>query len=329
MKELIIIVPEGQNILSSIVGSYKIFKRANAYWQSFGRSPVFRIRLAGISESIDFHEGVFSVKPHLDIREVTHADLVIIPALYPDFKKALKINERIISWIGDQYKKGAEVASLCSGAFLLASTGLMDGKNCTTHWMAGNEFRQLFPKVNLITNQIITDENGIYTNGGAYSFLNLILFLIEKYFDRETAIFCAKVFEIDIDRNCQSPFTIFSGQKDHQDELIKKAQFFLENNCQDKISLQDLADDLAIGRRNFDRRFKKATGNTPLEYLQRVKIEAAKKSLETTRKTVQEVMYDVGYSDTKAFRAIFKKVTGLSPVEYRNKYNKEAFFLKG
>jgi len=182
----------------------------------------------------------------------------------------------------------------------------------------------LFPSVDLTTDKLITDNNGIYTTGGAISSMNLVLYLIEKYYDRETAIFIAKRFQIDINRSSQSPFTIFTGQKDHEDNEIRKAQLFMENNVGEKILVSELADKFAIGRRHFDRRFIKATGNTPAEYLQRIKVEAAKKNLETTRKTVSEVMYDTGYSDIKAFREVFKKYTGLSPLDYRNKYNKEA-----
>jgi transcriptional regulator GlxA family with amidase domain len=130
---------------------------------------------------------------------------------------------------------------------------------------------------------------------------------------------------IDIDKVSQSPFIIFQGQKTHDDEPIKKAQEFIEHNFEERISVDQLASMFALGRRNMERRFKKATSNTVVEYIQRVKIEVAKKNLETGRKNVNEVMYDVGYTDPKAFRTTFKKITGLSPVEYKSKYNKEAF----
>jgi len=216
------------------------------------------------------------------------------------------------------------VASICTGAFLLASTGLLDGKNCSTHWAAAENFRDMFPEVNLQPDRLITDGHGIYTNGGAYSFLNLMIYLIEKYYDRQTAIFCAKVFQIEIDRNSQSEFAIFTGQKLHGDEVVKKAQAYIESNLGEKISVEDLSAKFAVGRRNFDRRFIKATGNTPVEYSQRVKVESAKKTLENSRKTINEVMYEVGYSDIKAFREVFRKITGMSPLEYKAKYNKEA-----
>jgi transcriptional regulator GlxA family with amidase domain len=189
--------------------------------------------------------------------------------------------------------------------------------------MATNQFKKMFPDVNLVTEKIITDEKGIYSSGGAFSYLNLILYLIEKYAGRDIAVLSAKLFAIEIERDSQLSFVIFRGQKDHDDEAIKKAQEFIEKNFEDKITIDDLASKVALGRRNFERRFKKATSNTVAEYIQRVKIEAAKLSLESSRENVNDAMYKVGYSDPKAFRVSFKKITGLSPVEYRNKYNRQ------
>lgn len=324
MKHLTIIVPEGENNLSSIVGAYKIFTRANEHWKQTGRREVFKIELAGISKSVEFYGGLFTVKPHTHISAITQTNLIIIPSLNHNYQKAVKGNKSLIDWVERQYKNGAEIASICTGAFMLASSGLLDGKSCSTHWAAADNFRNMFPRVNLQPDKLITDENGIYTNGGAYSFLNLIIYLVEKYYDRQTAIFCSKVFQIEMDRQSQSAFIIFAGQKLHGDEMVKKAQTFIESNLQEKISVEQLSSRFAVGRRNFDRRFIKATGNTPVEYLQRVKIESAKKAFETSRKTINEVMYDVGYSDVKAFREVFRKITGMSPLEYRGKYNKEA-----
>ncbi|WP_416865937.1 MAG: GlxA family transcriptional regulator [Imperialibacter sp.] len=324
MKHLTIIVPDGQNNLSSIVGAYKIFSRANAYLQEAGKEVLFSIQLAGISKVVDFYDGLFSVKPHTHISAIKQTDLIIIPSLNHNYEQSVHANQELTEWIARQYKNGAEVASICTGAFLLASSGLLDGRSCSTHWSAANDLKTRFPKVKLQADELITDENGIYTNGGAYSFLNLMIYLVEKYYGRQTAIFCAKVFQIEMDRHSQSAFIIFKGQKQHGDEMVKEAQSYLESKLDEKVSVEQLSQRFAVGRRTFDRRFIKATGNTPIEYLQRVKIESAKKSLETSRKTINEVMYDVGYSDVKAFREVFRKITGMSPLEYRNKYNREA-----
>lgn len=322
MKQLVIIIPVGENNLSSITGAYEIFNKANDYWVQSGRQSLFQIQLAGTTDEVDFNLGLFSVKPHTNISEIKKADLIIVPSLNHNYEMALAGNKVLIDWLANQYKIGAEIATICTGTFFLAAAGLLDGRVCSTHWSVAENFRMMFPKAVLKTDKLITDDKGIYTNGGAYSFLNLMIYLIEKYYDRQTAIFCCKVFQIEIDRQTQSEFTIFSGQKKHDDEIIQQAQLYIENNLDEKITIEDLSAKFNIGRRNFDRRFIKATGNTPIEYAQRVKIESAKKAFETNRKTINEVMYEVGYADVKAFREVFKKYTGMSPLEYKNKYNK-------
>ena len=213
---------------------------------------------------------------------------------------------------------------MCIGAFLLASTGLLNGKECSSHWKTAYEFREMFPDVKLVDGRIVTEQDGLYSSGGATSYWSLLLYLVEKYAGREIAITASKIYALEIDRKSQSPFIMFNGQKKHEDEPIRQAQEYIEENISEKISVEELALKYAIGRRHFERRFKKATNNTPAEYIQRVRIEAAKKHFENSRKNVNEVMYDVGYTDTKAFRTIFKKITGVSPIEYRNKYNKRA-----
>ena len=323
MKHLTIVVPNGEgNNISSIAGSYKLFTRANAYRKANGKKELFTITVAGLTNKVNYYDGLFSVQPHARISSIKKTNLIIVPSLNHHYREAVKENEPLIDWIAQQYQHGAEVASICTGAFLLAASGLLNERTCSTNWAVEEQFRTMFPNVHLQIDKLITDEDGIYTSGGAYSFLHLLLYLIEKYYDRPTAIYCAKVFQIDMDRHSQSPFTIFNGQKQHDDELVKKAQLYIERKLAEKISVDELSSKFSISRRNFDRRFLKATGNTPLTYAQRVKTEAAKKAFETTRKTISEVMYEVGYADVKAFREVFRKITGLSPLAYKNRYNK-------
>ncbi len=299
-----------------------MFTAANQFLQAAGKAPLFNVQLVALTKEVKLHDGVFSVHADKLIGEVKQTDLIVIPALFGDMKNAVEVNQEAIPWIIEQHNKGAEVASLCVGAFLLASTGLLKDKKCSTHWAYYNEFRETFPDVEIMDGSIITEEKGIYSSGGANSYWNLLLYILEKYTDRDTAILASKYFAIDIDRNSQSSFAIFNGQKDHNDEAVSLAQQYLEENFQEKISVDDVADHVAVSRRSFERRFKQATGNTVLEYLQRIKIEAAKRSFESSRKNINEVMFDVGYTDTKAFRNVFKKITGLTPIEYRNKYAK-------
>jgi transcriptional regulator GlxA family with amidase domain len=322
MKHISILVPRGAVALGCIEGPFILFNKANEFLTAVGKAPLFQVQLVGLSDESQEYHRIFSVKPDCTIDEVKRTDLIIIPAVNGDMNEVIDQNKDFLPWIRNQHAQGAEVASLCVGAFLLASTGLLHGKKCSTHWMAVNTFKEMFPDVHLVSEKIITDEDGIYSSGGANSFWNLLLYLLEKYTDREMAILFSKYYAIEIDRFSQSPFIMFQGQKDHADDVIKKAQNFIEHNFQERITVEQLASMLALGRRNLERRFKKATSNSIIEYMQRVKIEAAKKSLETSSENVNEVMYRVGYTDSKAFRNTFKRYTGLSPIQYRSKYNR-------
>lgn len=322
MKHITILVTPGSN-LASIDTPRRAFLSVNEELKNKNESPLFKVEIAGSVKEIKLNNGIYTIHPDVEIKNLKKTDLVIIPAFEGDIKKGVEQNSDLIPWIIQQYRKGAEVASLCVGAFLLAATGLVDGKSCSTHWRATNDFKKMFPKVNLVPDKIVTDENGIYTSGGAFSSSNLILYLIEKYAGREIAVHCSKTFQVDIDRDSQSPFIIFKAQKDHNDIHIRKAQEFIEKNVHERISVDQIASLLSIGRRNLERRFKKATSNSLVEYMQRVKVEAAKQRFETSTDNVNEVMYNVGYNDAKAFRNTFKRFTGLSPVGYRNKYNRD------
>jgi len=323
MKHISIIVPF-DSVMASIVDPRTIFTGVNDFLEAAGKPPLFKVQLVGLSKQVKLANGQFSVHTDGLPENVKKTDLIIIPALGGDLKNAIKRNKDFVPWIVKQYKKGAEVASLCVGAFLLASTGLLNGKECSSHWLLAQQFREMFPEVNLVDGRIITEQQGLYSSGGATSYWNLLLHLIEKYAGREMAIMASKIYALEMDRKSQSPFIMFNGQKKHEDEPIKQAQEFIETNVTEKISVEHLAVRYSIGRRQFERRFKKATNNSPMDYMQRVKMEAAKKLFESSAKNVNEVMYDVGYADSKAFRSVFKKITGISPIDYRNKYNKEA-----
>lgn len=322
MKNVSILVPETA-VIEAVADPHYMFKAVNQFLQASGKAPLFNVELVAVKKEIKLENSLFTVHIDKQLKDVEHTDLIFIPALSGDMPAAIALNKEMIPWIVKQYSQGAEVASLCIGAFLLAATGLLNGKKCSTHWNSANEFRQMFPDVELVDGSIITEDNGIYSSGGANSYWNLLLYLVEKYTDRDTAILASKYFAVDIDRDSQSAFMLFQGQKGHEDAEILLAQEFIEGHYTDKITVDMLADRFALGRRSFERRFKKATNNTVVEYMQRVKIEAAKRSFESSRKNINEVMFDVGYTDTKAFRTVFKKITGLTPIEYRNKYNKQ------
>lgn len=331
MRHLSILIPEGHLILDTIVGTLNLFKMANSYSKRIGktREDVFDIDLVALTKAPITCHKFFEVKPTKTLKEVAHTNLIIITSIVGNIEDALLKNELLIDWIKmKRIEHDAEIVSLCRSAFILAETGLLNGKSCATHWEVHQQFQEKYAKINLLPERIISEDNGIYSSGGAYSFLNMIIYLIEKYYGRETAIWCSKMAEIDFDRINQNQFVIFSGQKEHADEVIKEVQLYIEENFEEKISVEGLARKFAISNRNFIRRFKKATQNTPFEYIQRVKVEVAKKSFESTTLNINQVMYNVGYNDVKAFRKLFKKYTGLSPLEYRRKFNREMALSK-
>lgn len=287
----------------------------------YQRRPVFYdVAIVGVEENTTLGGGLYSVHVDKTIDQIKKTDVIVIPLLCGNFSLSISKNAKYKDWVVSQYQNNAEIVCLCVGSFFLASTGLLQDASCAVHWAAKNEFSAMFPDVKIVDDTIITDERRIYTCGGGYSYLNLLLYVVEKHLGRETSILASKMFEIDIERKSQNPFVIFMGQKAHGDELVLKAQEFIESNPTQSFSVSQVCDRLGVGRRTFERRFKKHTGNSIVEYVQRVKVEFAKQLLERGEKTVNEIIYETGYNDIDAFRKVFKKFTDLSPIDYRRRY---------
>ena len=314
-----VFVPE-YGVIEAVTPPFRTFHTANEFLTTFGKKPVFEVEYVGLNEYVPANNGEYMIKTNRLLKDVTETDLLIIPPTFGDTQKGIQANAEAIPYFKKLYEGGSSLASLCIGAFLLAETGLLDGKKCSTHWAHINEFKERYPDVEVEDGAIITEHENIYSSGGASSLWNLILYLVEKFTDRETAVMISKYFALDIGRDSQSQFAIFRGQRNHSDVEIQKVQDYIEKNYCEKITIETLASLINTGRRTFERRFKEATNNTSIEYIQRVRIEAAKNFFEASRKNVSEIMFDVGYTDTKAFRDTFKKITGLTPIEYRNKF---------
>ncbi len=307
--------------MNCIDSSYQILNRVNDFLRYSGKPPFYTVEIVGLKENTSLNNGLYHISTNSTIDKIAKTDLVIVPLICGDFSKTCQQNGPYSDWIISQHHRGAEIASLCVGSFFLAATGLLDGRKCAIHWAARNDFTTMFPRVEVINDTIITDEHGIYTCGGGYSYLNLLLYIMEKHLGREIAVLASKMFEIDIERKTQNQFAIFMGQKKHADKPVLDAQEFIENNPTSLFSVDELCSRFDMGRRTFERRFKKCTGNSVAEYIQRVKVEYTKKQLESARKTISEITYEIGYNDIDAFRRIFKKHTDLSPIDYRKKYS--------
>lgn len=319
MKSISIIIPE-HAVVSSITDAKRLFRFANQFLYESTGKDFFDVQLVGFTPEIRLDEGTVTIRADKTLQEVTYTDLIIVPALAGDVLRGTQFNRHYFPWLTEHYKAGAEIASFCIGAFIVAATGLLNGKKCATHWMYTNELSVYYPDVEIIYENVITEQNRIYSSGGGTSYWNLLLYLLEKYTSREVVIAAAKYFLLDIERTSQAPFVTFKGLKKHGDELVERVQIFIEANYKGKFNIKNMADDFAIVRRTLERRFKKATKNSIVEYIQRIKIEAAKKEIETGRKNINEIMYDLDYSDKKAFKELFARITGLTPNEYKKKY---------
>jgi len=306
--------------MSCIDSAYQILTRVNDFQRYQGKPAYYDVKIVGVHKNVQLNGGLYQIHVDNTIDELKQTDVIVVPLTCGDFSKTYEKNKGFCDWVLQQYDNGAEIVCLCVGSFFLASTGLLNDKKCAVHWAARNEFATMFPQVQVVDDTIITDEQSIYTCGGGYSYLNLLLYIIEKHLGREMSILASKMFEIDIERKNQNQFMIFTGQKRHENKHVLAAQELIENNVTETFSVDKICAKLEVSRRTFERRFKECTGNSIAEYIQRVKVEFAKKQLESSVKTVNEIIYETGYNDIDAFRRVFKKHTDLSPVDYRKKY---------
>ena len=321
MRKLRVMIYEDV-VLSAVSSILDLLNAANELADAWNKPRPFQVELVGEKlKNVQLDAGAqFICSKTLD--NLTDGDLMIIPPFKGNPEVVLKKHKGIISWIEQQGLFRGEWASLCYGAYFLAEAGLLKNKRATSHWKAFNDLKSKYPAVQFLPDQIITDHDGIYTSGGAFSSLNLIIYLIEKFCGKEWAISISKDFSIDMDRTTQTHFAIFKGQRKHNDEAIYKAQDFIEQNFLKSITIDTIAAHCHMSRRNFIRRFIAATGLTPLEYIQHLKIEVAKKALENTDEPITSIMFDAGYNDSNTFRGVFKKVAGLTPQAYQKKYNR-------
>ncbi len=305
-----------QHRLLSIAAILDVFDTVNKFVKNAGGSDAFKISLitAGDEQSM---EG-YTLE---SIRTSAQKKLILIPAFNTEnMQGAIADNQDYLPWIVNQYQNGAEVATFCTGAFLLAATGLLNGKIATTHVDSCNGFAIAFPAVKLKSDKTLTEDGRLYTSGGATSTFHLLLHLVQKYCGKDMSVKIAKFFAIDMDRDNQSYFSTFQPARDHTDELVASAQQKIESSYSEAGTIEEIIKDIPASRRNIVRRFKHVIGITPIEYLQQTRIEAAKKLLEQTDKQMSEVIYYSGYNDPKAFRKIFRKSVGMTPSEYREKF---------
>ncbi len=324
MKKVSILATH-QTIATTVLGPMDVFFLAGRLWNIVYNQPMtpfFDVEIVSEKEGPVTCLNNLIIQPHRTIAQVRKTDLIIISSITNRERKP-NFNPETIRWLQRQHRLGASIASVCTGAFLLAATGLLDGKTATTHWGFMDLFRERYPNVLLNPEKLITDEGTLYCAGALSAGIDLSIYLVEKYCGHEVAIQCSKALMHDMGRQSQAPYSVLQFQKKHADEAVLAAQSWLEAHFAEPVDMNDVARAHAMSRRSFERRFKKATGDTPLFYLQKTRVEAAKKMIEMEKATFDDISYRSGYENSGHFREIFKKHTGLLPTQYERYFRQD------
>lgn len=265
-----------------------------------------------------------SLQPELGLDQIERTDIVLIPGFLFTLREALPGFGRYVDWLRRQHAQGAVLATMCTATFLLAETGLLAGARATTHWAFADLFRKRYPDVRMDEGASLCEDNRLITSGGASAAVDLLLHLVRRYGSLDLALKCSHYLLIDPARSEQSVYVMWSMPKSHGDEGILKVQNWLEEHYHQPLSIDALAPRFGFGVRNFARRFKEATGYTPLAYLQTLRLEKAKHLLESTRMSLDAITFKVGYEDSNSFRRLFQQRVGLLPASYRKKFQPRA-----
>lgn len=311
--------------IASLIDVFSIANRFHQFQNQDGSNTLFEFETATTHGKPIKTRGGLIIQADKAIDEVEHTDLILIPPIMPPQDSLPDKKGPFINWLVDHHHQGVRIGSSCTGSFVLAEAGLLDGRIATTNWQFANLFRKRYPRVRLKPERILTEDHGLLCAGAALAIYNLGLHIIGIFGSQDLASLCAKALLIDPNRNSQAAYFIFRSQTDHGDPEIIKAQKWMDEHFAENITIDEIAKHIVISPRHFQRRFKKATGGSPLVYLHQLRIEAAKNRLETTQDTINEITWGVGYEDSSTFRRLFKKYTGVSAREYRDKFSRFSF----
>ena len=322
MTEVTVLFLDG-TFSSTAIGPMEVFRHAGTLWNSFAGmrpAPRFRVTTASVDGRAVRCDGPIHIQPDAALADIRKTDLIFVPTTGLGLHEGIESYAPVGPWLQRWHRRGAAIASVCSGVGLVAATGLLDGKLATTHWGLADQFRKRYPKVKWMPELMVTEDRGFYCGGGVHAALDLSLYLVEKFCGHEVAVQSAKALLIETPRAWQAGFAILPLKMEHSDEGISSAQDWLHHNFHKTFPLDAPARRVGMSLRNFVRRFKQATGDSPLLYLQKLRIAAAKRLLEGDHRTVQEISDAVGYHDVAFFRNLFQRHTGVSPSAYRQRF---------
>lgn len=308
---------------STAIGPMEVFRHAGSLWNILtGQPQVPRFRVTTVSA--DGRpvrcDGRIQIKPDGPLTSIRKTQLIFIPTTGLSVDDAVERNAPVVPWLRRWHKRGVSIASVCSGVGLVAESGLLDNRRATTHWGLAERFREKYPRVRWMPELMVTEDGNFYCGGGVNASLDLSLYLVERFCGHEVAMQTAKALLIETPRAWQAGFAMVPLKTEHDDETIAGAQDWLHQNFHKTFPLEAPAQQVGMSMRNFMRRFKQATGDSPLHYLQKLRIAAAKRLLESDHRTMQEISDAVGYQDTAYFRELFQRHTGVSPSAYRRQF---------
>lgn len=312
---------------STGIGPFEVFRDAGVLWNRLhGENglPHFSVRTASIDGGLVRPDVGYAIQPECSLAEIGTPDLLFVPAAGLDLDEVLRENGPIVDAIRRLHARGTRIAGVCTGVSLLAAAGVLDGRRATTHWSVARAYAERFPDVLWEPDALVTEDRGVYCGGGVHAALDLSLYLVERLADRQTAIECSKALLIDMPRPCQAGFAVLPMGAEHADEAVQRAERWIHQHCREEIRFEALARELGMSPRNFVRRFKEATGIAPIDYLQRLRIRAARQMIEDDQGSIQEIGLRVGYRDAAHFRDLFKRHTGLAPTDYRRRFGTRA-----
>ena len=322
MKEITILLLD-QMFSSTAIGPMEVFRHAGSLWNVLTGaelSPRFHVITASADDKAVNCDGGIQIRPNLSLKDVGKTDLIFVPTTGLSVDDVVERNAEIVPWLQRRSTRGVAIASVCSGVGLVAAAGLLDGKRATTHWGLAERFREKYPRVKWMPELMVTEDRGFYCGGGVNASLDLSIYLVEKFCGHDIAMQTAKALLIETPRAWQSGFAIVPLKTDHTDDSIFSAQEWMHKNFAKTFPLEDPARRVGMSVRNFVRRFKQATGDSPLMYLQKLRIAAAKRMLESNHRSMQEISTAVGYQDVAFFRSLFQRHTGVAPSVYRDRF---------
>lgn len=312
---------------STSIAPLEIFSCAGTLYSMIVGSPSephFRVRTATLDGTKTTHFVPIELEPAVSLSEVDHTDLVIVPTAGMDIPEACKANAGLVDWLASHGNEMLAVAGICTGVSLLAEAGLLDGRRATTHWAVVEQCRARYPKVKWEGERFLTEQDNVFCSGGLYASIDLSLYLVERFAGHEVAVQTAKALLLETPRVWQSSYAAAAPRSLHDDAEIQAAQSWLFEHFREEVQMDGLAAQVGMSPRNFARRFKAAVGESPLAYLHRLRIDAARHYLESENRPVTDIALAVGYEDVAFFRRLFQRHTGVSPRAYRARFGPRA-----